>query len=85
MAARPGYSMTLGESSLTLTSHQRVAPTAAAKKPEAATGMGPVMQTGKEVTTSVKVDFLGADPRAKVEGQGEAPGYANFFSGKRCQ
>jgi hypothetical protein len=82
-AARPGYSMTLGDSSLTLTSHQAISAPGPAKKPEADPGNGASARPGtvQQKTTSVKVQFLGTDEHAKIAGQEESPAYANFFTG----
>jgi hypothetical protein len=84
IAARPGYSLTLGQSSLVLTSHTPVKALAETEKKPAAEAGGrslPPPAPPADVSQSVRIDFVGADAHATLDGQDPVPGYANFFTG----
>jgi Beta-propeller repeat len=84
-AAGAGYSLTLGEASLSLTSERRLAPAEGSGEAAPAANIGitslnPVLP--KVMTETTRLEFVGGDPKAKVEGLEQTASYANFFTGK---
>ena len=77
-----GYSLTLGDASMVLTSQRRVKPDANPAKPAADGGMSAWQHDQSKVQIeSALVEFLGANRNARVEGLEPSDAYANFMIG----
>jgi len=79
-----GYSLTLGDASMLLTSYRKRAsdPAANERRLAAAGGARALSLTPQQILTeSATVEFVGADRSAKVEGLEPSTAYANFMIG----
>jgi hypothetical protein len=80
-----GYSLTLGDQSLVLTTHRPLAAEAGPAKAKSAAdgGIGSLPHAQRLMKSeSETVEFVGASRDARIEGLNPASAYANFFIGK---